>query len=661
MDGFAYEMDPLDPQEEERKRQAALEALAAAGNPAPEPVDRAAPVELAPEVMPRTAEPGQLDITGSPNMLPEPTPAEIPDPGHPEAAFAALAAAGRDNEATETVPDNEAAEGEAPPPGSAPAKGLDSASASPEMKEVVNPDQGTKKTEPPPAPDPFEALMQRGEEQRRAQLEEYDKRGAPGVNGWALLADVAFNHGRSIPGILSQADADKRSFEEGRRKLMAGGAHTDPVNQMLAMKRLELTDRGLNQGAQRLTAAEEKAQRAAEQNKSDTAAFLKIYDKVLSDDEKESLRDASPAAFRTMAGMFRQKYGNLESTQQEAARGEGLKAGARTTSTINAENAGKDIKADTVYTTETARRKAEAEQLGTRPETPAQIAAREHQEGRDAESDRRAREAEARAARIEQRTNETLSATRQQTFGKSVEKALPVAKELEKVEGLIAGYKAKGEPVPGVGIGGHKSAAESSLMPQAGRDLYIELSGDPKTRAGAIAATSVRGYISNFEQDLIHNRSGAAFNANEEQMNKITAGSRVGAPLEAVEAALQAIHEIVQTKIGGFASVAPAEAHSFMKAAGLTPGRWGIQEPVQQMQPSAAGSDLTPGQSFTTDPETGDQVIEGAGADVPKPPKLKVTGGARSKVAPIPAQPPAARDYQKMLEEDDDLGVTYGR
>lgn len=625
---FNYDIDPLDPDEEERKRQAALSALAAASAPpSPEPmVDRDAPVALPEQVSPpaRDIDIGTLEINAPEAEPPMRDPDELPAP-EDERKFRAAEAL--------------AAQAE-------PSKGLDSPARSPEMKEaapVATPQTPTAQSpvseakterELPAQQDPFEALMLRGEEMRRKQLEEYDKRGAPGVNGWALLADVAFNHGRSIPGILSQADADKRRYEEGRQKLMTGGgAHGDPVNQMIAYGNLQ---------ARQATGTRlsDKDAAAAEADKNGRAAFMSSWDKYLSPEEKETLANAPAATFRTLSGQLRDRIKNSKEYQEEHARGQGLDAAARTTSTIDAENAGKDVKADTVYTTETARRKAEAEQLGTRPETPAQIAAREHQVKRDAESDRRAAEAEARAARIEQRTNETLSATRQQTFGKSVEKALPVALELEKVEGLIAGHKAKNEAVPGIGIGGHQNGlAGSSLTPTPIRDAVIDFSNDPKTRKEALEATTIRGYISNFEQDLIHNRSGAAFNANEEQMNKITAGSRVGAPLEAVEAALQAIHEIVQTKIGGFASVAPSEAHSFMTSAGLTPNKWGIQAPAQQTQPSAA------------------PVVSSGSALPPPPPPtdaLPVTPQKSNQII-------KPKDYLHLNDEDDDLGVSYGR
>jgi len=593
-----------EPDEEERRRTAALAALAAQSTPedsAMSPGGLALDPEFQMEPVPEP--PTDRAISALASMsLPEP--------------MAAPMSAG-DDEGAELMPDNEAAEGEAPPLGAAPAKGVDSAVASPEMKEVTNPEQGTSKVEPPPAPDPFEALMLRGQEMQRRQLEAYDKRGAPGVNGWAILADVALNKGRSIPGILQQADSDKRSFEEGRRKLMTGGAHSDPVNQMLAMQRIQTAQGREGRLTQTAASKATKDALAAEASKGSRAAMLELM----------KLNGADPAKIEAAAGLddkgwaqampsFRRDYNLSEPMVQKAGHAEEVKAAGRATGTIEAENAAKDTKADTVYTTETARRKAEAEQLGTRPQTPDQIAADKLQrEGLDEQ--KRARVAaegartDAAAARKEEKNRAWIT-----EYGNKHIKQIDTASLVDELDDVIAAAERDKKLPPGLGVEQLKEGVDKYPLGQTARGIAGLVAG-PEYNKFQAEADYNRKLLNRLGESVYRIDTGASGNEREEMRAAIASAQSPMATLQDIKDSVKILRMRLTSQLGNTAAAAPDLAAQALAGGNIRdPQRW-IGHLRAAPSPTAADPTLAPGQTAVTDPETGDEVIEGAAAGGP--------------------------------------------
>jgi hypothetical protein len=556
-----------DPDEEERRRTAALAALAAQSTPedsAMSPGGLALDPEFQMEPVPEPPADRAVSALASmslPEPMPEPEPMELA-PESPEAPAAP----------------------ETPPLGAAPTKGVDSAGASPEMKELTNPGQGTAKTEPPPAQDPFEALMLRGQEMQRRQLEEYDKRGAPGVNGWAILVDVALNKGRSIPGILQQADSDKRSFEEGRRKLMTGGAHSDPVNQMLAMQRIQTAQGREGRLTQTAASKATKDALAAEASKGSRAAMLELM----------KLNGADPAKIEAAAGLddkgwaqampsFRRDYNLSEPMVQKAGHAEEVKAAGRATGTIEAENAAKDTKADTVYTTETARRKAEAEQLGTKPQTPDQIAADKLQ--REALEEARRRTAAAEGARTDAATARKEDKNRAwiTEYGNKHTKQIDTASLVDELDDVIAAAERAKKLPPGLGIEQLKEGADKYPLGQALRGI-AGLVGDDEYNKFQAEADYNRKLLNRLAESVYRIDTGASGNEREEMRAAIASAQSPMATLQDIKDSVKILRSRLTSQLGNAAAAAPDLAAQSLAGGNIRdPKRW-----LGHLQPSAA-------------------------------------------------------------------------
>lgn len=608
MDDFTLHSSLLnyDPEEEERKRVASLAALAAQANP--DAGLEAFTPQLDPDTLSaptRTVELPQVDVVAEP--APEPAPAPFP-----VAATSALAEAGR------------------PPAPPAPM-----AMPSPQAPS------------PPPEQDPLAALMQRGEEQRQRALEEYGKN-EPAINGWALLADVAFNRGKSIPQMLQQVDNDKRAWREGRAKLLTGG-HSDPINQAIALGNLQARQATGSRLANRDALA-------AEQDANARNAFMSSWGKYLTPEEQEGLANAPAATFRTMAVQIRDRIKNSREYQKDHARGVTLDTTARVSATneTNAEQAPLLEKA--ARARGTGHFSAQAEYAPNMPQTPGQIRDDERAEESlrlQRENTEETRRARADAAKASQ---ENKDIQHENTFTKAIEKARPLALELQSVEDIINDYKSRGEAVPGIGPGGTKGSAAmrvgtSSLTPEWIRGLVGSVPGvTSEESTKAAVATKVRGLIENFARDNIHNRSGAAFNLNEEQINAILAGASKEASLEQVETALNTMHMLVEGQISASASPIPKIAAKNLRNSGIDPMRFGGLRWLGQQQSAAVSGggvggdpELAEGQSLTTN-EDGEEVVEGAYAD---PRDATPSLGTTSSVPKI--QKPDKRTYTVTL------------
>jgi len=685
---YAYDSTPLDPEEERQKRLDAFAALAAEGHqpPAAE-VDREAPVELPARVSPDVADVGLPGDSGSlstdpdqdgdndPPGIPDTDPtsgiantplqdvhdeqptatgANAHDPAAAIIARAASALASFNNPPadTGTPPEPEAALAQ-PRPG----RGPSDAERSPTAEELPSkdgtpappsgqvqaqtPEEAKTATKTDPY-DPIAALMQKGEEEKKKALAQIGER--PGVNGWALLADVAFNKGRSIPTILQQSDAAGRAYDDDKRKMLLGGAGSDPVNQMLAMERVRNTQRSLEQGDKRLTAAEQKKANAEEQNKTNVQAFLKLYDSVLSDDEKDALGNADAATFRTLSPMLRTKYGNLESTQNEVARGERKKAEEHTHGVNGANH--EDIANTVDDVSQKARAqygeqyKAQAEYAPDKPLTPKELdekrradeaAARAEKQASDAEAERK--RVATRQERLDAEGREDKNATLANKFAADTRKQREAGKILDEVENAIAAAESnKGKTggfAPGLGAEQIAGGVSKAPMPQWMRGLtgaVARMTGDQETADYQQQALDNQKRLQRLGQSLYRIDTGASGNAREELANQIATATSPTAAMPEIRSALGVIRNILQSDIAGAANK-PELAAEVLRRNGMDPVRWGITTSAPAAQPSAASADteLAPG------------------ADNPEAtPNLGVTSGKLPKVKDVIAAPPTA-------------------
>lgn len=591
---FSYDIDPLDPEEEERKRQAALSALAAEGGAMPDPM-RDAPVELPAQVSPpdTAVELGTLEINAP---VPEPPlrdPDELPAP-EDERVFRAAEAL--------------AAQAE-------PSKGLDSTERSPEMKEaapVATPQQPTAqsstseaKTEPPAEQDPFEALMRRGEEQRAKMLSQMSDE--PSINGWALLADVAFNGGKSIPTMLSQVDADKRAWRERRDKIATGGAHGgDPVSQALQMERIANTREGLKQGKERLTEAQQRRQNIADADQKDRdATYNSLIEMGVPPEKLEALKGAgSMKAFTQMKSQLLSEYNLTEDVQGRVARGEGLKAGARKQTELDVEHANID------RTSEDAGKKAGSVAAA---QAPHQNTREDHVNPIERENLDIARRREARESAFRERQDtrqaETDKANWLDTFGKRTEKFRPMAGPLGRL--LAQRDAAQGEggtgTIPGLGV-----ETGQSLHRSFTRGLENAFTDDPATREANERAAQNQEDLVYLADYVLRKETGAAANLTEVQRNALKTASGPRATTLQINTALGILEDLVRSEYQTAGGSRPDWAYESMERAGLGPERWGFKAQTPISRPPIDPT-LAPGQTEVLN-EEGEPVVEGAGA-----------------------------------------------
>jgi len=576
---FGYSTDPLDPEEEERKRTAALSALAAAGgNASPEPIpDREAPIALPEQVSPpdHAVELGTLEINAPTPEPPLRDPDELPAP-EDERKFRAAEAL--------------AAQAE-------PAKSLESTERSPEMKEAAPASSPTTPTaqspvseakterEPPAQQDPLEALMLRGEEMRRKQLEEYDKRGAPGVNGWALLADVAFNHGRSIPGILQQADAEKQRFEEGRRKLMTGGAHTDPVNQMLALRRVEATEGALGERGKTRERLEKKDETAAEQAKKDVDAARAFYKKNgVSEEDLALLDGVSPKQLGALRTVLDQKYKLANKDEINAAAGEKVASQTHAKNETNATDA--PLLATAAGAVRGAQVDEEIRALPTKPQTPDQIAADKLQREGLEESKRRTAAAEGARADAATARKEDKARTWITEYGNKHTKQIDTASLVDELDDVIAAADRDKRLPPGLGVEQLKEGADKYPLGQTLRGI-AGLVGDDEYNRFQSEADFNRKLLNRLAESVYRIDTGASGNEREEMRAAIASATNPLATLDDIKNSMKILRARLTSQLGNAAAAAPdLAAQSLLGGNIRDPKRW-----LGHLQPNAASAD----------------------------------------------------------------------
>lgn len=632
---FADPYNMPDPEDERREREAAIAALAAGGAPLDPEVEsaRAAPVALPESDLARVSRLRTAVAENDPS--PPEVPGAIPDLPEPDAVDA-LAAAGRTR---------------APEPG----EGASSAFRSPTSQDAPVPGQikeqpptttpsasPVAEKEPPPQQDPLEALMLRGEEQKRKQLEAYDKEGAPGVNGWALLADVAFNHGKSIPGILQQVDNDKRAYREGRQKLLTGGgASSDPVNQMLRMKQLELAT---GREGRILTAAEQKvknAQDAAAQDKT-SADQLRNYAKGQGF-YTEAMEGMSFKDLMGMKGFLRtdQDHANAPRIAED-------KANERT-ATTHAANVtdynDREIKGDVAGAIRGAQVAEEQALLPERPMTKQQLEAEarakeaaDRQARRDASND-------ARADRGEERQTQNDAVAFNRDFSKNTDSAKKVAKSVGVLEDSLTKNPKlfDSENNLGAGIAGFVAGDK---VAQRVRGYQADAASTPERKAMLKEQIAFRDNYLKAMAFSLKDATGLSGNLTEQDQNMIRTGGSPNASLAEMQAGMEIMARDARDKISSEGTQRSDLADENLVASGLDPERWapGLatarKKRAGNPQPPAAGNPGSVPGGFANPPE-----LPAGGYDLPATLPDGPTG-PRGKPPAAPVSPPAAAEQK---------------
>jgi hypothetical protein len=697
---YGYDSTPIDLEEEERQRQAAIDALRSAGASEAPPDVAPPPVELPERVSPETDDVGLPGDSGSPATPSDPDqdgdtdPPGVPDVD-PVGALANTPLQDASDEPKDGAQDIIArasaalkdfgaqGEGEIPPPTAEsvprPGKGPSDAERSPAAAELPSkdgtpappsgqvqaqtPEEAKAATKVDPY-DPLAALMQKGEEQKREALKQIGER--PSFPGWALVASAAFNHGQDIPDIIKQADAAGRQWDEDKRKLLlSGGSHNDPVSQMLAMERIRNTQRGLDQGAQRLTAAEQKKVDAVAQEEKDRDALASRWEGKIPPEKLERLKGASVGAWRTMAADLRQEYG----LSDEAIEKEGEKSRSKAHGAAVGTAEGTH---DTIATRTSDTAALSAADANAR--LPAAIAANAGKEANvtpieDAEERRKVaaaaradeglklqREGAERAAREEQRKVAEAAASkntqeRQQAgafkthFSEKMRGALEMISAIDKLDEINAKYG--GKDVPGKGAEGLQALAGGDMSA-----LYQRaMSGDPEAVKKARDADEFANNALGLSIDRLYEKSGKTFGQKEIAINAVRMAQNPLASPEQVDAAVDTLRGILKRGIVGEGSARPELTRELFAEEGLDPDKWLPTQwkPREATQPTAAaadsgivpapGADPNGGPSLDSLPSDTGTPYSGSGASG----SLGDTG-SRKNVPAAPITPPPAAD-----------------
>jgi Rod binding domain-containing protein len=689
---YGYDSTPLDPQEEERKRVAAVEALASAGTPDPAQLEAAwgHQERSAPPALPERV---GLDVGDA--GLPGDSGTKVPDYTEPsDDPTAALAATPLQDVADEPKGDSAqdiihraasaladfnsapVADAGSPPVPEAteaaprPGKGPSDAERSPTAAELPGkdgtpaPPTGQVQTQTPEEAktatktdpyDPYAALMQKGEEEKQKALKQLGER--PGVSGWALLADVAFNKGRSIPSILQQADMAGRAYDDDKRKMLLSGGHNDPVSQMLQMERIRNTQRGLDQAGDRLTATEKKRLEGADTDQKDREATIASLESLGLDDKIiDPLRKAgSMKAFTQAKNFLFREQGLTEDVQGRVARGKAAETTARVNaeSNANAANVEQDAATKSTVAGAVAGKQAEAQApyLAQKPITPEQQAGIDRKAEEDDRHERERREDiartehnraedKARQTGLDQTARTDKDAAWLHQFGADTKRQRQEAVPLMQLMDSIEAHG--GKDVPGIGI-----ETGDSLLGSKGRMFTRALKGGSPEQQAAQAAHD-REAVQNqtryrvLAESVLRANTGAAANMTEDQRNAITTAQSPTATTEDVVIALGIIRDLLTSDFQTAASGRPELAYDSMKRAGLNPERWGLQAPQVAAQPSAASPSApanaitpAPGADLTGGPPENNIPQAGSGASG----SLGDTGGRRD-VPAIPITPP---------------------
>lgn len=540
-----------------------------------------------------------------------------------------------------TVPSNNA------PPKAGSAQTLTQAQPEPEAKEK----------------DWTAALAAQGEAQKQKILASLGDR--PGVNGWALLADVLFNKGHSIPGIIGQAEQAGRAYDDDKRRVLIKEA--DPVQQQLQLMRLQGQQGTLDQRKAEAAAKAAKDEAAGQSEAEAKKASLALNRKYMTPEEVDAMENAPASTWRTVEARFRDRVRNDPDYQTAHAHGRELDAAGAEQGTIQ----GRAANLPTAVANTQALSAADAN-----ARVPAAIAAnagregnvtpseaseedrKKAEEGRKVEAAKLAQNNAARADREEQRRIAEATTARETTerqqagafkthFSEKMSGPLKMMAALDKLDAINDKYG--GKDVPGKGLEGLQilRGGDASAWYQRAK------AGDPeaveRARDGDQYAITALG----LSIDQLYDKSGKTFGNKEIAMNAIRNAQNPSATPEQVQDSIETLRGILKDAIAGEGSARPDLTRQMFLEQGRDAGKWlpsqWAAQPAPQ-QPTAAAAPTSPL----------DSAINGLTGQTPEPPVAGSQGGYVAETTPggiqISTDPTALAQYNGMPVPADPRG-----
>lgn len=533
----------------------------------------------------------------------------------------------------------------------------------------------------PAQKDPWAALREEGVAQKQKMLATLGER--PGVNGWALIADVVFNRGRSLPQIIAQADSAGRAYDEDKRRIQLKEA--DPISQQLRLQGLQNSQATLEQRKAEAKTKSEKDAAAAEQNVADRDAFLGAFgDRI---DKTPGLREkfekASPAFFRSLATEYRERWKQSPEYQETHAKGRELDSAGAARGTAEGEHEvlptiveNKSAVAKGVATEQAAAGAFGKQTTGNAPLTVREQAeedrkieaaklAREGAERADREEKRRAAEAQT-ARETQQRQQDGAFKTH---FNEKMTGAMDMAAALDTIDRINDKYG--GKNVPGKGAEGLQALSTGDMnalwqRANAGDPVAAERIRDAHDYSVAVQGLSI---------DRLYEKSGKTFGQKEIAINAARMAQNPLATPEDVQAALETLRGIVQRGIAGEGSPRPDLTRQMFEEKNLSPNKWLPSQWMQDKTPTAqplaaeAVSQSAPAPQTAAETPNGlapaapSGIVSAPGADpnggppvdsLPKDTATPYPGsgasgslgdtGGRRNVPPVPIKPPPPPD-----------------
>jgi len=406
-------------------------------------------------------------------------------------------------------------------------------------------DELAKEPEPKNAGAVTNAASQRAREAAYSATEDSGDDEEPGVSGWAIAADLIFNNGRGIGGIVSQAQKQKQDWQTRKARFKGSAAQQAIAQEQIGIQR--------------------------EQNRLRELELNTKHGEKLTDQE---LRDRGIDISGRRVGLQEQIHGdksdpnsNFSTTQVHQAR---EKARGAATGRITATHENIDTIAGD------AARKSGAQAAATQPykkelkamETPGLVETKRHNEVTE-------KTAKDNAARAEAKDERAAAKDDRENAGKLVKESEDDLKMLSSIDGLTRIYgrwKGTKEGVPGVGevesgmVGGTFGPAMRNIAGKARKKF-----GDKKTadeyNADAESAAQAIGDLQAFK---LHDLSGAS--AAEKEFQRI-AGSiaKGGMSEEQTEIALGRAKQLYQQIIAARTTGNEKVGAQVVQRAGIDP------------------------------------------------------------------------------------------
>lgn len=368
----------------------------------------------------------------------------------------------------------------------------------------------------------------------------------PGLNGWAVAADLVFNRGRGLGQIIGMAEQQKKDA------LRAKGNNRDRSQELALRQRgLDLQQHGQEISEQALNARSTANTGKVEQSGKDRDAMLSRI-REINPQAADDLADASPTAIRAFMTQFNVEHRLEKSPELNAAAAD--RAGGVKQRVLDVENENIDRTATNKGTIAGAQANARL------PAAQASKASPNYEQSINASG---GMTPEQERAASEEFTNKT---TKQQE----------IAHSLQSIDDIVKRYPKGG--VPGLG-------AAASATPDWVRGLeraYDNARGNQGAVKKDDEGQTVSDALSNMSKAVLQKESGAVFRPSEEQATKIRTGSGLGRTEEQAMEAIRLIREINNGSIATHGVGREAVARKVLSAAGLDP------EIIKMAAPAAA-------------------------------------------------------------------------